>query len=182
MIRLGDLLKNLQTSVFTGQGFGRYYPVGSNSAYYRMIYTPDQMTVLHKSPSSPVEEKVVVDYEYKPLMEIGAVSFFIGQECIKTVSDFKDEEDGGLSILVKYLFLDPRIVLRCAEDVSRLPDNEAQECYTVTVLSDPIIETKVVCEFCVVNDRELSKMRVRKFLLGKEIYPQNMDITFSMPI
>src|SRR3989344_3031128 len=97
MIRLGDLLKNLQTSVFTGQGFGRYYPVGSNSAYYRMTYSPDQMIVLHKSPSSP-------------------------------------------------------------------------------------IETKVVCEFCVVNDRELSKMRVRKFLLGKEIYPQNMDITFSMPI
>lgn len=82
--------------------------------------------------------------------------------------------------MVKYLFKDPRVALRCAENIRKLPIQEPGECHAVTVWDD-LVFSKVVCDFFTDEKCQLTKMRIHKFLLGKEIHPQNMDVIFSMP-
>lgn len=179
-VRLGDVLKDLRSKTFRGNGVSKYYPKDSTDAYYRMLYSPTRMEIHHKSPWSSPEEIITVQYEEND-MEVQAVGFHNNGRYYKTVTaaDIPRTND-GLSIMIKYLFLDPRFALRCAEDVGRLVIEEPGECHAITVLDIPAFG-KVVCDFFTNNEYQLTKMRIHKFLLGKELYSQNMDVIFSMP-
>lgn len=177
-VRLGDVLRNLRTATFSGEGISKYYPKGSDNAYYRMSYSPARLEINHKSPWGPEVERIVVQYEEND-MNPQIVEFYNDEALYKTLA-FSDiaESDEGFNFMVKYLFLDPRFALRCAEDVCKLPSEEPGECHAVIVLDIPVFG-KVVCDFFTNNEHQLTKMRIHKFLLGKEIYSQNMDVLFS---
>lgn len=179
-MRLGDVLKDLQVKTFTGYGVSEYYPKDSDNAYYRMLYSPARMELRHKSPWGSPEELVLVQYEEND-MEPQTIEFLEDGKHYKTISvnDTTSGNEENFGVMVKYLFKDPRFALRCAEDIKKLPAEEPGECHAVTVFNTPVI--KVVCDFFTDNDYRLARMYIHKFLLGKEILSQNMDVIFSMP-
>jgi len=181
-VRLGDVLRDLMIKKFTGEGAGKYYPRGSGTAYYRMSYFPAKMELRHKSPWSPGEERIVVQYA-EDFLDFKTIDFYLDNRHYKTLTGdkpYEGDNDDGLGIFTKYLFNDPRLALMWAESIQPLPAEGSGECNAITVLDLPDY-IKVVCDFFTDDRGQLTKMRIHQFLMGKEMRSQNMDIFFAMP-
>ena len=180
-IRLGDVQRDLYNKTFTGEGVSKYYPKGSQKAYYRMSYSPAFLEIRHKSPWGPSEEKILVQYKSAEDMNFISIEFFLdGKRQNIIFEDSLEKLENPEEPLIKYLFLDPRVVLMSAEDVREIPIAEPGKCHQIVALdlSELPFGPKVVSEFFT-NGLKLEKMRMRQFLGDKEILSQNMEILFS---
>ena len=186
MVNLGSLLSSLKKKTFTGEGTGHYYPPGSDTAYYKMRYSPGLFELRHKSPHGLSEERLVVKYRNDKL-DIASVEYFLDGQKIERFKETRPglfvsiDDDDSLKLLVKYLFKDPRIVLHCVEGIDNLPADKGSECVALTVLDLPFLcKTKIICELLIrIKGPKLITMRVRKFIFGKEVPTQTMDINFN---
>lgn len=182
---LKQLVDKLRDASFTGVGTSKWYPQGSDTAYYRMAYSPARLVLRHKSPSGPIEERFEVSYFSADNYNIASVHIYAGEDLCKSYASEQElsemcsvDNDGAARLLVVYLFNDPRVVLMATEAVRAIPPPDGfDKAYQVLVLRDPFGVT-VICELFLKNG-SLRMMRKKQFFGQNEITSQTMDISFQ---
>lgn len=195
---LKQLLSKLKKATFTGVGTSKWYPAGSQDAYYRMEYSPGKLVVRHKSLSEPDKE-----YRYKVWfrdindLNFSSVEIYSGEKFFRKYSEkelninedindanaYEVMRDELMGLLNMSGFKDPRWLIEATETAEEITtDKPNTKNYLIkswdTVRMDPLFGIKILVELRVENS-ELKSMLVRKFIGEKEIKSQNMDITFT---
>jgi len=183
------IFDKLKSATFSGIATGKYYPPQSDTAYYRMSYTPGRMVLRHKSPSHPVEERLEFAYCENNYGNCAAIQVYDGKKLHKSYSG-KQEFEQAFSdfegrLLPVYLLKDPRFTLVCTERAGEIaPGNGFDRAYQVIPYTYPafilgtIVTVVVKAEFFL-KGNVLKTMRLRYFYGKKEIAPQTMDVAFQ---
>ena len=184
---LEQLFRKLSDVTFRGASTGKWYPEGSQTAYYHMEYSPARLVLHHKSPSASKEERFEVTYRSTDDYNCASINIYMGEELYRTYTSEEElqklySSDEGSRLLFVYLFNDPRIVLSATETASEIPPLDTfDKAYQIIAYKDsfdPIFGITVMAEFFL-KDGMLKMMRVRNFIGEKEIQSQNRDVTFE---
>jgi len=175
-------------STFQAVGLSKYYPPNSANAYYRMIYTPGQLILLHKSPSSPIIEKFEITYSSPSNFNMKEMKLFgdgqpyhqFNENELNSVTEPKSQ---AAILALRCLSKDPRAILSASDYVLALPsDNMDIKKYEVgfwdETVADPQWGVKLFAIYTV-EKNILTHMVLKHFIGKKEITPQNMEIIFQ---